>query len=275
MNAYDDNPRTLLGELLQQARVEARLTQDSVGAATGVDRTAVSRMEGGSRLPTRDILTAWLGKCEVGQGTLGDAGIRAMWRVARRRSDGDEPAQIFFAGWTDAEAAAWTLRYWQPDLVPGILQTEKYAYQTFRVYGLSHDQATEAAKARMERQKILERAEPPSVIAVIDEVVLTRQLGDREVMAEQCERLLQAWEYPTVLLQVVQGASAGLGGALALAEGPTGSVVLSASLLEDIVTADAGQVRRASTIVDSVRAAAESVTRSRVILEERARSWTA
>ena len=103
---------------------------------------------------------------------------------------------------------------------------------------LGHEQAEAAAAARMERQKILERETPPTVVAIIDEVVLRRQLGTREVMAQQCQKLLDASEHPSVIVQVVRGASAGIGGALALAEGPQGTVLLSGSVLEDTVTAD-------------------------------------
>jgi hypothetical protein len=127
----------------------------------------------------------------------------------------------------------------------------------------------------MERQKILERETPPTVVAIIDEVVLQRQLGTREVMADQCRKLLEASDHPSVIVQVVRGASAGIGGALALAEGPQGSVLLSGSVLEDTVTADGSQVRAASVIVDAVRGAAATRADSRVIVEESHQRWTA
>jgi hypothetical protein len=114
-----------------------------------------------------------------------------------------------------------------------------------------------------------------AVVAIIDEVVLQRQLGSREVMARQCEKLLEASEHPSVIVQMVRGASAGIGGALALAEGPQGSVLLSGSVLEDTVTADGSQVRAASVIVDAVRGAAATTTDSRVILGEIHQRWTA
>jgi hypothetical protein len=62
---------------------------------------------------------------------------------------------------------------------------------------------------------------------------------------------------------------------LALAEGPRGPVLLSGSLLEDIVTADVQQVRAAGAIVDAVRGAAMSTGDTRVILGEAHQRWTA
>jgi hypothetical protein len=78
-----------------------------------------------------------------------------------------------------------------------------------------------------------------------------------------------------VIVQVVRGASAGIGGALALAEGPPGAVLLSGSVLEDTVTADTSQVRAASVIVDAVRGAAATTADSRGIIGEIHQRWTA
>jgi transcriptional regulator with XRE-family HTH domain len=269
----DDDPRGLLGSLLRQARTDARLTQDAIGHAIGVERSGVTRMEAGDRSMTLATLGAWLDRCGVGG--LADSAVRALWRVARRHGDGDEPVKTWFVGWTDAEVIAWALRFWAPLIVPGLLQTERYMYEVFRAGGHPHDRARQAVDARMARQEILGRDDPPTVVAIIDELVLSRQLGSREVMAEQCKRLLDVSEHPSVIVQVVRGASAGLGGMLALAEGPRGSVLLSGSLLEDIVTADVQQVRAAGAIVDAVRGAAASTSDTRAILGEAHQRWTA
>jgi Domain of unknown function (DUF5753) len=230
-------------------------------------------MEGGERSLTLATLGAWLDRCGVTG--LAESGMRAMWRVARRHGDDDEPVKTWFVGWTDAEASAWALRFWAPLIIPGLLQTERYMYEVFRAGGHPHDRAVQAAAARMARQQVLDREDPPTVVAIIDELVLAREIGSREVMAEQCAKLLEASEHPSVLVQVVRGASAGLGGMLALAEGPRGSVLLSGSLLEDIVTADVQQVRAAGAIVDAVRGAAASTSDTRVIVGEAHRRWTA
>ena len=110
---------------------------------------------------------------------------------------------------------------------------------------------------------------------VIDELVLHRQLGAREVMAGQCKRLLELADRPQVSVQVVRGASAGLGGMVALAEGPGGTVVLAGSVLEDIVGDDDAQVQAADAILDAVRGVAESTAGSRNIIGEALARWTA
>jgi transcriptional regulator with XRE-family HTH domain len=269
VDAHEDDPRRLLGDLLRQARTDAMLSQESLGVAVGVDRSGIARMEAGQRQLTSMSLTAWLGKCDVTG--LSESGIRAMWRAARRQAR--EPAERLLS-WTDAEADARVLRFWHPGAVPGLLQVEAYAYETFRVYGYDHDSATQAAALRMERHRILDREKPPRVVAIIDEPVLYRQLGSREVMAGQCRWLLELTDRPQVSVQVVRGASAGLGGMVALAEGPGGTVVLAGSVLEDIVTDDDGQVQAADAILDAVRGVAENTAGSRNIIGEALKRWT-
>ena len=97
----EDGPRRLLGGLLRQARAEAGLTQDAIGHAVSVERTGVTRMEGGERLPSHAALGAWLDLCGVTG--LAESGIRAMWRAARRHDYDDEPLKAWFVGWVDAE----------------------------------------------------------------------------------------------------------------------------------------------------------------------------
>jgi len=269
-----ETARTLLGDLLRQARQQSRYrSQEQLARVVGKERTTITHAELGDKVPSSEVLDDILAQCGV-TGIAGDA-IRGVHRLARREGGDGEPVKVWFVGWVDAEAAAWRITFWNPGAVPGLLQTRDYAYHTFRVYGLGHDQAEAATAARMERQQILERDAPPTVVAIIDEVVLQRQLGTPAVMAEQCKKLLEASERPGVIVQVVRGASAGIGGALALAEGPQGSVLLSGSVLEDTVTADGSQVRAASVIVDAVRGVAATTADSRVILGEIHQRWTA
>ena len=274
VDAHEDDPRKLLGSLLRQARTDAGLTQDSIGHAVGVDRSGVARTEGGGRSLTAATLGTWLERC----GTTGLAadGIRAMWRVARRYGDNDaEPVRIWFVGWTDAEGTAHMLRYWQQTIVMGIAQTERYAYEVYRATGHSHERAVEATTARLERQQVLGRDDPPTVVIVLDEWVLHREIGSRDVMAEQCEKLLQLAELPNVLVQVVRGASPGLGGPVSLAS-RTGKpdTLLMASLLEDVVTTDTAQVRASAAIFEHVRGVAANIAESKDTIQEAHRRWT-
>lgn len=272
---HEDDPRLLLGGLLRQARAEAGLTQDAIAHAVNVERTGITRMEGGDRLPSHAGLGIWLERCGVTG--LAEAGIRAMWRAARRHGYDDEPLKAWFVGWVDAERDAHLLRYWNPVLVPGIVQTPEYAYEVFRGGGRSPEQATADVDARLQRQAVLNRVDPPTVVVVLWEPVLYHQVGTAEVMREQLTRLLEVSERPGMLIHVVPsvfGANAGLGGPVSLAtidEKP--DVLLTSSLLEDVVTSDVAQARTASNTFETVRGLSANILDSRRIIAEAITPW--
>jgi hypothetical protein len=106
-----------------------------------------------------------------------------------------------------------------------------------------------------------------------------RARGTAQVMAEQCAKLLELSEHPSVLIHILPsslGASPGLGGSVSLAS-VTGEpdVLLTGSMLEDVVTTDAQQVRAASGTFERVRGRAANTDGSRTILGEAMERWTA
>jgi hypothetical protein len=240
-----------------------------------VERSGITRTENGERIPSHAALAAWLERCAVTG--LAEAGIRAMWRAARRYGYDDEPVKVWFVGWVDAERDAHLLRYWNPVLVPGIVQTPEYAYEVFRAGGHPHEQATEDAAARIERQVVLHRVDPPVIVVVLWEPVLYHQVGTAEVMRGQLSRLLEVSERPNVLIHVVPsafGANAGLGGPVSLsAVDGKPDVLLTSSLLEDVVTSDAGQARMGSNTFETVRGLAANILDSRRIMAETMTAW--
>ncbi|MFI0352849.1 Scr1 family TA system antitoxin-like transcriptional regulator [Actinomadura sp. 9N407] len=99
--------------------------------------------------------------------------------------------------WPSIEETADELVSYSLSLVHGLLQTPDYA--KVLLYG---DQ--EAVDARMRRQEILVRKEPPppGCTFLIDEGVLLREVGNPKIMKEQLERLALAPE-GSVSVQVV------------------------------------------------------------------------
>jgi transcriptional regulator with XRE-family HTH domain len=263
----------LLADLLRQARqAQAGRTQEVLARMLGKERSTVSKAEQG-RVPAYEVLCDWLAACEVTG--LAHAAIMGVYTLARNAED-PKAAQV--APWFEAEARAHTLRYWQCDVVPGILQSERYAYEILRVGGRPHDRAKEEVAARMRRQAILGREEPPTVVAVLDElVVLHRLIGTAEIMAEQCDKLLEASGNPCVLLHILParlGANPGLGGAISLAEvAGEADTLLTGSLLEDRVTAEAAQVRAASATFERVRALSANIIDSKTSITEAKQAW--
>jgi len=134
------------------------------------------------------------------------------------------------AGWFQSymglEAAASIIRSYEVQFVPGLLQTEDYARA---VILLGHPTArpTELdrrVRLRLGRQDVLHRADnPPQVWAVLDEAVLRRPIGGRDVMRAQIEALLVATKLPNVRLQILPfrvGGHAGAGGAFTILRFP-------------------------------------------------------
>jgi hypothetical protein len=107
---------------------------------------------------------------------------------------GDKPGKNM-GRWTDAEAQASMFLRFSFDVMPGLLQIEEYARAILR----DEDQV----KARMDRQKILDKDEPPVIVALIDESVLHRNVGGPAVMKDQLDHLVKMATHDHVTVQII------------------------------------------------------------------------
>lgn len=244
------HPGAFIGKRLQRARIKAGYSsQDALAAKIGTDRTVVAKAESGERPPTPDVLTAW---CDL---TGLDVDLFSDLCDLARTVNGAIPE--WFKPWIAAEREATSLRIWHPVLIPGLFHTEAYARAILAVDGGDTDALVQA---RLERSKILDRADPPYIVAVIDGMVLHRMIGSVEVMREQLTHLAGVSRRPNVVVQVVPagiGAHAGLGGAfdIASADGMNDLLRLEA-VPQDITTETRSIVRRATVAFDQIRAEA-------------------
>ncbi|GAB1689468.1 DUF5753 domain-containing protein [Krasilnikovia sp. M28-CT-15] len=134
-----------------------------------------------------------------------------------------DQSPVWFRDWLVFEREATLIRWFDPSIVPGLLQTEDYARAIFAGSRLIDDEEIERrVGARLERQEVLNASCPPDLLTIIDEGALRRPIGSPEVMAAQCERLLQCAERSTVRIHVVPttaGAYAGLAGPFVITKG--------------------------------------------------------
>lgn len=105
------------------------------------------------------------------------------------------------------EAEAATIRSYQPEVVPGLLQTPGYARAVIRA-GRRADTAAEIdrrVEVRLERQAILARTDPapPRISVVLNEAVLRRRVGDPGVMREQLQFLMAERDRANLSVQVL------------------------------------------------------------------------
>ena len=104
------------------------------------------------------------------------------------------------------EQEATEIRYFHPLLVPGLLQTAAYASAIFRLdpVGLSEATVKVRIEARINRRKrLVSQPSPPKYLAILDESVLYREIGGREVMGEQLGELSRAVARPNIRVRVL------------------------------------------------------------------------
>lgn len=248
----ETDPAGFLGEALRRARVAAGFTsQEALARALGFDRTVVTKAESGDRPPTVEVLAAWIEACH-----LLDRDLYMRMGVLARRAE--SPVPTWFEDWLRAEAEAQSLRLWSPMVIPGLLQTAEYARALFLVeQNDTSDEAIDAlVAARQERQAILDREDPPDVVAVLDEAALYRLIGSPKVVHDALVHVAELSRRPNVVVQVVpasNGANPGFGGGFDIAAGDGMPETVREDGLEDQTTEKRSVVRKAAVTFDRVR----------------------
>jgi len=165
--ADDGSGLALFADELAAARIGAGLSQAELAEQISYSASAIAMIEQRRRTPQADIARR-----------LDDA-LHTFGTFARlQRHAGNSPLPSWFRPFADIEATATQLRSWEPMVVPGLLQTEAYARALLGAQpNTTEDELEERVTARMARQAILERAEPPVVWVLMDEAVLHRPVG--------------------------------------------------------------------------------------------------
>ncbi len=210
----------LFGTRVRRLRTAAGLTQAELGSRVHVVSTRITQIERASGAKPTLILARAL------DAVLGaDDLLAELWPYVYREA---------FPNWSRAFIAhserAVSIREYAAHVVPGLLQTKEYARAVLSV-GLtlsSDEQLEERLAVRMTRQDLLGSPGRPELWVVLDEAVLRRPIGGREVMAAQLERLLVAAAERHITVQVLpfdQGEHDVMGGSLTVLTLPDGSEV--------------------------------------------------
>jgi hypothetical protein len=102
------------------------------------------------------------------------------------------------------EASATVIRQYHGGAVPGLLQTEDYARAVIAAYATDQSQVEDQVSARIERQQLLERDDPPEACVVLDEAVIRRVVGGPGVMRSQLQWLKELATRPNINIQVIR-----------------------------------------------------------------------
>jgi hypothetical protein len=210
--------RIVLGTQLRRLREARCITAAAAGHAIRASHAKISRMELG-RVGLRDrdvadLLTLY--------GVTDEQERRAFLTLVRRANvpgwwhQYSDIVASWFEIYLGLEQASSVIRTYQPQLVPGLLQTRDVARG---VIELGHprpssDDIERRVSLRIARQEILTHPAAPQFWAVIEEASLWR-LNGRSVMQEQIDHLITMAELPNVALQVIpihSGAHVALGG---------------------------------------------------------------
>lgn len=106
------------------------------------------------------------------------------------------------------ESGARSVRAWQPDVVYGLLQTERYAREMFLMAKSVEETTTEFVERhvqiRMQRKEVLTRKQCPLELwAILDEATLRRVAGGPDVMRELYEEIIRLSQLDNVTVQIL------------------------------------------------------------------------
>lgn len=183
----------ILSAELREARRSAGLTQEELSSKLNYARTMVGMWETGQRTPKIE-------QCQRLDDALGTGG-----RFARMRKEiGAEDARERVAELAKVEAQATAIRSYSPLLVPGLMQTRAYMRHQFGAAwfsGATDADIDQLVETRLARQGVLDTVR--SYLLLLDEAVLRRAIGDREVAREQFEHVLALARRPNVTVQLI------------------------------------------------------------------------
>ncbi|MCW5249708.1 MULTISPECIES: helix-turn-helix domain-containing protein [unclassified Streptomyces] len=201
--------KMLVGVQLAGFREDAGLSQDQAAREVGFSAAKLSRIESGKsrRPPTERDVRALLERygteeyeVSVLLQLLERAGEPGWWQRYDKRLMPE-----WFDRLVGLQEAAATIRTFEIQYVPGLLQTADYTRAVVE-RGLPNAPAAEIQRRvelRTRRTGLLHRADAPQLWAIIDESVLMRVLGSRDIMREQLAHLIEMSAHPHVTLQIV------------------------------------------------------------------------
>ena len=225
--------RRALGIELRKLRTNKSMTGEQAARAVGFSESKLTKIERAQVAVSREDLLNMV--AVYGGVSDGDRDrLLAMMRQGNRKEwweQQDLRLPLKLGSYLGLEAVASSLRAYDTTLVHGLLQTRDYARAVIRggLPDIMDHELEVLVETRMRRQKILdpEEHQPPLEFwSIMDEAVLRRHIGGREVMHAQLERLIKAAELPNVTLLVMPndlGAHAGLDGPLSILQFETGT----------------------------------------------------
>jgi transcriptional regulator with XRE-family HTH domain len=270
-----------LGQELRRLRELKGMTAEEVAERLLVSQSKISRLENGRRSISQRDVRDLCGVYEVEDVRIVDS-LMQMAKDSRQQgwwhSFGDIPYSVYIGLETDAAS----LRVYDPQVVPGLLQTRQYA-EALITGALPESAPADVEKrvqVRLRRQERISAAENPLRLwAVLDEAALRREVGNKQVMIGQLEGLIEMSQLPHVTVQVIpfaMGAHPGVSGQYAILEFPDAadsSVVYIEGVTSDLYLEKAQDVQKYSVMYEHLRAQALNADQSREFISDVAKEY--
>ncbi|MGZ0203159.1 helix-turn-helix domain-containing protein [Streptomyces sp. RM1] len=271
--------QVVLGKRLQELREAAGLGREEAARVLRVAAATVRRME------TAEVAL----KIPYLQMLLDTYGVPREEAAAfvRLAEEANQPGwwQRFhdvlpdwFSLYVSLEGAARVIRSYEPHFVPGLLQTEAYARAVLEAgtIGQTEPHAIERhVSLRMERQRLLERENPPHLWVIMDETVFRRPVSvSPDVLRDQLDRLLEYAGRDGITLQIAEFAAGPHPGTYApftlfrFAEPELPDMVFTEYLTGALYLDARQEVAAHLEVLDHMTARAASARRTREILRE-------
>ncbi|MGY0485952.1 helix-turn-helix domain-containing protein [Streptomyces sp. WG-D5] len=274
--------RRRLGQELRRLRELKGMTAEEVAERLLVSQSKISRLENGRRSISQRDVRDLCGVYEVEDHRVIDS-LMQMAKDSRQQgwwhSFGDIPYSVYIGLETDAAS----LRVYESQCIPGLLQTRGYAEALIQgaMPEASLTDVEKRVQVRIRRQeRINDEANSLRLWVVLDEAALRRAVGGAVVMREQLEHLAELSQLPHVTVQVLpfeMGAHPGITGQYAILEFPDAadsSVVYIEGVTSDLYLEKTQDVQKYSVMYEHLRAQALNVDQSRQFILEAAKGHT-
>jgi transcriptional regulator with XRE-family HTH domain len=213
--------RMLVGSELRRLREASGVSVKDAGYAIRGSHSKISRLElGRTSFKLRDVadLLALYG---VSSAADRDA-LLALVRQANMPGWWHPYGDVvpgWFEDYLGLEQAAWVIRSYEVQFIPGLLQTEDYARAVIELRYDDPAGIDRRVQLRMQRKQIFRRPSPTHLWAVIDEAALRRHCGSRAVMRAQLRHLIEVAALPCITVAIMPfsaGGHAAAGGPIAI-----------------------------------------------------------
>ena len=201
--------RILLGTQLRRLRESRSISAQAAARVIRGSESKISRIELGRNaireIDVLDLLTFY------GVGAVEREQLLSLAEQANRPGWWHRYNDIlpdWFQSYVGMEEAATSIRMYEPQLIPGLLQTQQYTAAVLAFCDIPIGEAERHIILRKERQRRFTEGRL-RLWAIVEETALRRPVGSKEILRDQLRYLLSLSSRQNLTLQIIP---AGLGG---------------------------------------------------------------